>query len=157
MWCGLDELLFTKRSECYHIVRFQSSKKCENRFSESNIWSVNAGIISGNGLSNIQKIMSHLNLPRLVTSTSYNIILEKISVNIVDIAEQSMIKASSTLISMYNDNYDDTDIESCEKRSRKSSAIRWDMAKKIWFQLLTGCCFFHFCWLWGSFRLWNKM
>ena len=65
--------------------------------------------------------------------------------NSVDIAEQSMIKASSTLISMYNDNYDDTDIESCEKRSRKSSAIRWDMAKKIWFQLLTGCCFFHFC------------
>ena len=63
----------------------------------------------------MQKIMSHLNLPRLVTSTSYNIILKKISVNIVDIAEQSMIKASSTLISMYNDNYDDTDFENCKK------------------------------------------
>ena len=30
-------------------------------------------------------------------------------------AEQSMIKARSTLISMYNDNYDDTDIENCKK------------------------------------------
>ena len=57
--CGLDEWLFTKCSECCHIVRFQSSKKSENRFSEINIRSVNSGIISGNGISNIQKIMSH--------------------------------------------------------------------------------------------------
>ena len=75
--CGLDEWLFTKCSEYCHILRLQSSKKCENRFSEINIRSVNAGIISGNGISNMQKIMSHLNLPRLVTSTSYNNILKK--------------------------------------------------------------------------------
>ena len=75
--CGLDEWLFTKCSECSHIVRLQSIKKCENRFSEINIRSVNAGIISGNGISNMPKIMSHLNLPRLVTSTSYNNIPKK--------------------------------------------------------------------------------
>ena len=75
--CGVDERLFTKCSECCHIVRLQSSKKCENRFSEINIQSVNTGIISGNGISNMQKIMSHLNLPRLVTSTGYNNILKK--------------------------------------------------------------------------------
>ena len=63
----------------------------------------------------MQKIMSHLNLPRLVTSTSSNNILKKIPVNSVDIAEQSMIKASSILISMYTDNYDDADIENCKK------------------------------------------
>ena len=43
--CGLDEWLFTKCSECSHIVRLQSIKKCENRFSEINIRSVNAGIV----------------------------------------------------------------------------------------------------------------
>ena len=101
----------------------QSSKKCENRFSEINIQSVNTGIISGNGISNMQKIMSHLNLPRLVTSTSYNNILKKISVNSVDIVEQSMIKASSTLIYMYNDNYDDRDIENCKKDVGKAVPV----------------------------------
>ena len=68
--CRLDERLFTKCSECGHIVRLQSSKKCENRFSEINIRSVNAGIISGNGISNMQEIMSPLNLP------SYNYIYQ---------------------------------------------------------------------------------
>ena len=75
--CGLDEWLFPKCSEYCHILRLQSSKKCENRLSEINIRSVNAGIISGNGISNMPKIMSHLNLPRLVTSTSYNNIPKK--------------------------------------------------------------------------------
>ena len=89
----------------------------------------------------MQKIMSHLNLPRLVTSASYNNILKKISVNSVDIAEQSMIKASSTLISMYNDNYDDTDIESCEERSRKSSAIDGTWQKRYGFNSLLGVVF----------------
>ena len=93
------------------------------KVSEINIRPVNAEIISGNGISNMQKIMSHLNLPRLVTSASYNNILKKISVNSVDIAEQSMIKASSTLISMYNDNYDDTDIENCKKDVGKTVPI----------------------------------
>ena len=43
--------------------------------------------------------------------------------NSVDIAEQSMIKASSTLISMYNDNYDDTDIENCKKDVGKAVPV----------------------------------
>ena len=77
--CGLDEWLLTKCSECCHIVQLQSSKKCENRFSEINIRSVNAGIISGNGISNMQNIMSHLNLPRFFTSASYKNILKNIS------------------------------------------------------------------------------
>ena len=69
--------------------------------------------------------------------------------NSVDIAEQSMIKASSTLISMYNDNYDDTDIENCKKDVGKAVPVgvtvdgTWQ--KKKWFQLLTGCCFYHVC------------
>ena len=120
-------------------VRLQSSKKCDNRFSKINIRSVNAGIISGNGISNMQNIMSHLNLPRFVTSKEYS---KKMSVNSVDIAEQSMIKASSTLISMYNDNYDDTDIESCEERSRKSSAIDGTWQKRYGFNSLLGVVFF---------------
>ena len=101
-------------------------------------------------LPNTQKIMSHLNLPRLVTSTSYNNILKNISNNSVDIAEQSMIKASSTLISMYTDIIMMTQTLKIVKRCRGSSTswcnCRWDIAKTIWFQLLTGCCFYHFCW-----------
>ena len=69
----------------------------------------------------MQKIMSHLNLPRLVTSASYN--KKEISVNSVDIAQQSMIKASSTLISMYTDNYDDTNIENCKKDVGKAVPV----------------------------------
>ena len=43
--------------------------------------------------------------------------------NSVDIAKQSMIKTSSTLISMYNDNYDDTDIENCKKDVGKAVPV----------------------------------
>ena len=51
-----------------------------------------------------------------------------------------MIKASSTLISIYTDNYDDTDID-----IPSWCNCKWDMAKTICFQLLTRCCFYHFC------------
>lgn len=64
--------------------------------------------------------MTHLNLPRLVTTTCYNNILKNIANNnSVDIAEQSMIQGSRTLISMYTDNYDDIDIENYKKHVRK--------------------------------------
>ena len=53
--------------------------------------------------------MSHLNLPRLVT-------LKNIANNSVDIVEPSMIKANRTFISMYTDNYDDTDAEKDVKK-----------------------------------------
>ena len=43
--------------------------------------------------------------------------------NSVDIAKQSMIKISSTLISMYNDNCDDTDIENCKKDAGKAVPV----------------------------------
>ena len=35
-----------------------------------------------------------------------------------------MIKASSTLISMYTDNYDDTDIKNCKKDIGKAVPVR---------------------------------
>ena len=63
--------------------------------------------------------MTHLNLPRLVTTTCYNILKNIASNNSVDIAEQSMIQGSRTLISMYTDNYDDIDIENYKKHVRK--------------------------------------
>ena len=63
--------------------------------------------------------MSHLNLPRLVTSTNYNNTLKNIANNNVDIAEPSMIKASRTLIFMYTINYDNTDVEKDVKKNCK--------------------------------------
>ena len=60
---------------------------------------------------------------RVITCTSYNDILNKISVNSVDTAEQSMIKASSTLISIYTDNYDDINTENCKKDVRKAVPV----------------------------------
>ena len=68
--------------------------------------------------------------------------------NSVDIAEQSMIKTSSTLISMNNDNYDDKDIENCKKDVGKAVPVGVTVdghGKTKRFQLLTGCCFYHFC------------
>ena len=43
--------------------------------------------------------------------------------NSVDIAKQSMIKTSSTMISMYNDNCDDADIENCKKDKGKAVPV----------------------------------
>ena len=63
--------------------------------------------------------MSHLNLPRLVTSTNYNNTLKNIANNNVDIAEPSMIKASRTLIFMYTINYHNTDVEKDVKKNCK--------------------------------------
>ena len=54
----------------YNIVRLRTSKKCENRFSDINIRSVNAGIDFGNKVSNVQRIMTHLNLPMSVAPCS---------------------------------------------------------------------------------------
>ena len=72
----------------------------------------------------MRKIMTHLNLPRLVTSTCYSNILKTIANNnSANIAEQSMIKASRTLISMHTDNYDDTDIENCKKDVGKAVPV----------------------------------
>ena len=50
----------------YNIVKLRTSKKWDNRFSEINIRSVNVGIASGNGVSNMQRIMTYLSLPMSV-------------------------------------------------------------------------------------------
>ena len=42
----------------YNVVRLRISKKFDSRFSEINIISVNVGIASGNGVSNMQRIMT---------------------------------------------------------------------------------------------------
>ena len=42
---------------------------------------------------------------------------------LLDIAELSMIKASRTLISMYTNKYDDTDIENCKKDVQKTVPV----------------------------------
>ena len=69
--------------------------------------------------------------------------------NSVDIAEQSMIKASSTLISMYNDNNDDTNIESCKKDVGKTVPVgvtvdgTWQ--KRYGFRSLLGVVFIISC------------
>ena len=56
---------FTKCTEFRIILLRLSENKQEydNRFSEINIRSVNAAVASGNGVSNMQRIMTHLNLP----------------------------------------------------------------------------------------------
>ena len=68
----------------YNIVRLRTNKKCDNCFSEINIRSVNAGIASWNGVSNMQRIMAHLNLPVSVIPCSYNKILNNIAQNSIE-------------------------------------------------------------------------
>ena len=64
----------------YNIVRLSENKykKCDNRFSEINTSLVSAGIASENGVSNMQRIMIHLNLSISVAPCSYSKILNTI-------------------------------------------------------------------------------
>ena len=79
----------------------RTSNKCDSRFSEINIRSVNAGIASENGVSNMQMIMTYLNLPMSVaTGSCNNRILNNIVQSSMEIAGESTDKASRNLISM---------------------------------------------------------
>ena len=72
--------------------------KCDNHFSEINIRSVNAG----NWVSIMQRIMTHLNLPQcqLLHVVTIKYILNNIAQSIIEIAGESIDKASRNLISM---------------------------------------------------------
>lgn len=63
-----------------------------------NIRSVSTGIASGKGVSNMQRIMTHFNLPMSVTARSYNKILNSIVQSSIKIAEESIDKARRNLI-----------------------------------------------------------
>ena len=70
----------------------------KNRFTKMNIRSVSTGIASGKGVSNMQRIMTHFNLPMSVTARSYNKILNSIVQSSIKIAEESIDKARRNLI-----------------------------------------------------------
>ena len=112
---GLFERLFTRCLKWRYIVQLQRSKKREKCL-------ISAEIIFEYGVGNIQNIIGHLNLVRLVTSTSYNNFVEDIANNSVNIAQQSMIKGSITLLCIYTDNYDETYLEICKKSVEKNSS-----------------------------------
>ena len=83
----------------YNIVRLRTNKTCDNRFFEINIRSVNAGIVSWNGVSNMQTIMIHLNLPIChLLHGNYNKILNNIAQYSTEIAEECFDKASWNFI-----------------------------------------------------------
>ena len=88
----------------------RTSKKCDNRFSEMNIRSVNAGIASGNGVSNMQKIITHLKLPMSVTPGSYSKVLNNIVQSSIEIAGVSIDKASRNLISICRSDNENNEI-----------------------------------------------
>ena len=69
--------MFTKCSLCENVVYFNTSKTLENRLSEINVREVNTGIVSGNGLADLQRIRTQLNLPPPVASKSYTGIFKK--------------------------------------------------------------------------------
>ena len=95
--------MYWKLLSCSCIILLdwaRTSKKCDNRFYEINIRSVSPGIASGNGVSNLQRIMAHLNFPMSVAPCSYNKMLTNIAQSIIEIAGESIDKASRNLISM---------------------------------------------------------
>ena len=69
-----------------------------NRFSKINIRSVNTGIASGNGVSNMQIIMTHLSLP--IHASSYIEIVNNLVQISIQIAGEFIDKASINLVSM---------------------------------------------------------
>ena len=120
----------------------RTSKKCDNHFSEINIRSVSAGIASGNGVSSMQRIMTHLNLPVLVAPCSYNKILNNIAQSSIEIAGESIDKAIRNFISVCRNDDENNEIylenyRSVVKNYSCCSNNWWDMAAKaIWLQLI---------------------
>ena len=94
---GLKETLFSECKLCKNIVHMSTSKLSNDRFAEINVRSVQADINSGNGLNDLEKLCSQLNLPSPVTSLSYNNIIKSIRVIAVNEAEASMKEASKFL------------------------------------------------------------
>ena len=114
----------------YNIVRLRTSKKWDNRFSEINR-SVNVGIASGNGVSNMQRIMTYLNLPMSVARwCSYNEILNNIAQNSIEIAEESIDKTSRNKFSKCRSD-DDEDNKIYPKNYKSYVKNWWDIAKAI--------------------------
>ena len=72
---GLDESLFLQCQNCQHRVNFHTSDKVEcsgKEHSEINVRVVQAGVYSGNGLTNLQRFCGMLDIPPPVNKSSYN-------------------------------------------------------------------------------------
>ena len=140
---GLRETLFTKCTACKKVVYTCTSKESKERFAEINIRSVQAGISSGNGLSDLQKLCSQLNLPAPVTSSSYNNILKSITEKAIDEAESSMRKSSEYLQLSIDKFFDinETEAMNVDKALGVSVTVDGTWQKRYGFNSLLGVVF----------------
>ena len=86
-----------------------------------------------------------------VAPCSYNKILNNIAQSIIEIAGESIDKASRNLISMCRSNDENNEIYPENYKSNVKNSIyfccnnsSWDMVKAIWLQLIVRCCLYHF-------------
>ena len=96
---GLSESLFLKCSICEEKT-FVKTSKCvseENRHAEINMKVVQAGLLTGNGLSSLQRICTTLNLPQPPTSNSYNEILKRVAEASCSEAHGCLMRAGENL------------------------------------------------------------
>ena len=96
----MKEVLFLQCSLCEYKVYLETSKVLGAKFkghAEVNVRCVQAGMSTGNGRNNLEKICTTLNLPPPVTSNFYNSILKSVSENSIVEANESMQKAAINL------------------------------------------------------------
>ena len=81
---------------CQHRVNFHTSDKVEcsgKEHSEINVRVVQAGVYSGNGLTNLQRFCGMLDIPPPVNKSSYNDHVKDLEISSVQVAENCMSQA----------------------------------------------------------------
>ena len=96
---GLCESLFLKCSICEEKT-FVKTSKCvneENRHVKINMKVVQAGLLTGNRLSSLQRICTTLNLPQPPTSNSHNESLKRVAEACCNEAHECLIRVGKNL------------------------------------------------------------
>lgn len=111
---GLKETLFSVCSHCSNKVYFDTSQQTiDNRHAEVNVRCIQAGLATGNGLSNLQNICGILNLPKPVTSKNYNNTLKLLSQHSVAEADSSMQNSVAYLKEVMQKDGEAADADRC--------------------------------------------
>ena len=94
---GLKETLFSKCTHCGTMVSFDTSNISQTKHIEVNVRLVQAGLVTGNGLSSLQKLCGILNLPKFLTTKNYNKILKHLAKESIKGTETVMKKSVENL------------------------------------------------------------
>ena len=139
---GLNEALFLKCNLCNHEVPLNTSKRNATRnFADANIRIVHAGLVTGNGLSSLQKICTAMNFPQPPTSCSYNNILKLEHDESLKEANESLQTAGQNLKQFMIDNHSDCNNSTLDETFSVSVSVDGTWQKRYGYNSLLGVVF----------------